>query len=535
MPDKQAKYIFVTGGVLSGLGKGISAASIGAILKARGLSVNIQKLDPYLNVDAGTLNPAEHGECFVTKDGAETDLDLGHYERFLDVELTKASSVMSGRILLKLIEDERAGKFLGKTVQVVPHQTNAIQEYVSAAAEGFDVHIVEIGGTVGDYESPAFYEAIREFGAKAGLENCMYVQVVYMPYLAASKEIKTKPAQNASRDLRSMGIVPNLLIARCEQAPQTDVKPKLSAFCGVPTEGIAILPNASTVYQVPLSLEEQGIGNYITKRLGLGDTPADLNDWQELVQTITSDPGQKVRVGIVAKYLDNEDTYFSVVEAIKSAGWHNGVTPDYHWVDAEALEKPDANLDEVFKDFDGIIVPGGFGNRGVEGKIKAAQYALTNNVPYLGLCLGLQMGVIAAARLSGLAEANSVEMNADTPDPVIDTMADQKGKENTGGTMRLGNYACEITPGSKVAELYGGTHTEERHRHRYECNNDYRDKYESWGIKAVGINPETDLVEIIEGVNHPFFVASQFHPEFRSRPHRPQPLFAGFIAACKNK
>ena len=532
---QQPKYIFVTGGVLSGLGKGITAASIGTILKARGLKVNAQKLDPYLNVDAGTLNPAEHGECFVTKDGAETDLDLGHYERFLDTEMTKSSSVMSGRILLKLIEDERNGKFLGKTVQVVPHLTNAIQEYIASASKGYDVHIVEIGGTVGDYESPAFFEAIREFSSSVGEEHCMFVQVVYLPYLSTSKEIKTKPAQNATRDLRSMGIVPDLLVARTEVPANGSTRAKLSAFCGVPEKGIALLPNADTVYEVPLTLEHQGIGAYITNKLHLrGHKAKDLKAWQTMVDQIKEKPSQKVKIGVVAKYLDNEDTYISVMEALKSAAWKNKIGFEFTWVDSEALEKPGTNLKNVFKKFDGIVVPGGFGTRGVEGKIKAARYALNNKLPYLGLCLGLQVGVIAAARNAGLQQATTVELDAQATDRVIDVMQGQEGKENTGGTMRLGNYPCVLQKGSKAAKLYGTTKIEERHRHRCECNNDYRDMYEKWGIKAVGTSPDGTLVEVIEAIDHPFFVASQFHPEFTSRPNRPQPLFDGFIASCKN-
>lgn len=531
------KYVFVTGGVLSGLGKGITAASIGNILKSRGLKVNIQKLDPYFNVDAGTLNPAEHGECFVTKDGAETDLDLGHYERFLDVELTRPSSVMSGRILRKLIEDERAGKFLGETVQVVPHFTNAIQEFITEASTGFDVHIVEIGGTVGDYESPAFFEAIREYASRVGEENCIYVQVVYMPYLSTSKEIKTKPAQNATRELRSMGIVPDLLVARSD-VPVTNkknVRRKLSAFCGVPEAGIAILPNAHTVYEVPLALEKQGIGSYIVDTLKLKAKRPHLKAWEALVEKIITKPSKSVKVGIIAKYLDNEDTYICVMEALKSAAWHNKVGLEYTWVDAEELEKPQAHIAKQLKGLDGIVVPGGFGSRGVEGKMKAAAYALEHKLPYLGLCLGLQVAVVAAARAHGLVSANTTEIDPDTPHPVIATMADQKGKENTGGTMRLGNYPCVLDKDSLSAKLYKNKNITERHRHRYECNNAYRDQYHNWGIKAVGTSPDNSLVEVIEGINHPFFVASQFHPEFTSRPNRPGPLFNGFIETLAGK
>lgn len=526
---RQTKYVFVVGGVLSGVGKGITAASIGNILKARGLSVNIQKLDPYLNVDAGTLNPAEHGECFVTKDGAETDLDLGHYERFLDIELTQSSSVMSGRLLLQLISDERHGKFLGKTVQVIPHLTNAIQEQVLQASKGFDVHIVEIGGTVGDYESPAFIEAIRELGLKLGRENCIFTHVVYLPYLGTSKEIKTKPAQNAVRDLRSVGIVPDILVARSEEKPSSDVVPKLSMFSGVASEAIVLLPNAASIYEVPLTLEDNGIGKVIVKRLGLRTKRPDLKDWRQFVGKAVHPLKKRYSVGVVAKYLNNQDTYMSVFEALRAAAWKEGVGIDIHWVDAEKVK----NGKELAK-YDGIVVPGGFGNRGVEGKIKAAEYALKNKKPYLGLCLGMQVGVIAAARLAGLKNATSLELDdSKKVDPVIATMNDQKGKENTGGTMRLGNYPCDLEKGSLARKVYGQKSTVERHRHRYEANNDYRDQYESWGIRASGKSPDGNLVEMIEAIGHPFFLASQFHPEFKSRPNRPHPMFSGFIKSLK--
>ncbi|MCA9342410.1 CTP synthase [Candidatus Saccharibacteria bacterium] len=529
---QRTKYIFVTGGVLSGLGKGITASSIGNILKSRGFSVNIQKLDPYLNVDAGTLNPAEHGECFVTKDGAETDLDLGHYERFLDIELTQASSIMSGRVLRKLIDDERAGKFLGKTVQVVPHFTEAIQEYIKVAADGFDIHIVEIGGTVGDYESPAFFEAIREYASKVGRENCLYVHVVYLPFLGTSQEIKTKPAQNATRELRSIGIMPDLLVARCESKVNGHVRKKLSDFCGVSEKGIALLPNAKTVYEVPLTLEKQGIGSYISNTLDLKSRKPNLKKWDEVSRRATAKFDKKATIGVVAKYMDNQDTYMSVFEALKSAAWWQGVNLEIKWIDAEKIESSRGSIGAKFKNVDGIVVPGGFGSRGVEGKIKAAQWALKHKVPYLGLCLGLQVGVVAAARNAGVKDANSAEIQSDSPDPVISTMADQKGKEGTGGSMRLGNYPCLLLKNSKVAKLYKKKNILERHRHRYECNNDYRKQYNSWGIEAVGTSPDGSLVEIIEAKNHPYFVASQFHPEFTSRPNRPHPLFRGLIDSC---
>lgn len=528
---KKTKYIFVTGGVLSGLGKGITAASIAHSLKARGLRVNLQKCDPYLNVDAGTLNPAEHGECFVTADGAETDLDLGHYERFLDIELSKSSSMMSGRLLKKLIDDERAGKFLGETVQVLPHFTGEIKKGIEEAGKGFDVHIVEIGGTVGDYESPAFIEAIREMGLQIGRENCLYVHVVYLPYLGASQEIKTKPAQNALKDLRAVGIIPDVLVARSEiAAARESIKNKLSLYGGIDKDAVVLLPNAKTIYQVPLTLEEEGIGDLVARRIGFDGLKPDNKDWQKMVDRATSNPKETYKVGIVAKYLDNQDTYISVFEALRAAAWAENVSLELLWVDAEKLHD-----DKELNNYDGLLVPGGFGERGVEGKISAATFALANKTPYLGLCLGLQVAVIAAARQAGLSDANSTEFAPNTNNPVISTMNGQKGKENTGGTMRLGDYPCHLEPGSKVSKLYGGSDIAERHRHRYECNNDYRNQYENWGIKAVGLSPDKNLVEVIEGVNHPFFVASQFHPEFKSRPTNPHPLFLGFISSLKKR
>lgn len=529
MAKRATKYIFVTGGVLSGLGKGITAASIGNLLKARGLNVNLQKCDPYLNVDAGTLNPREHGECFVTKDGAETDLDLGHYERFLDQELTSKSSLMSGRVLLKVIQDERAGKYNGDDVQIIPHLTGAIQNYIIEAGKEFDVHIVEIGGTVGDYESLSFIEAIRELGIKVGLENCLYVHVVYLPYLGASQETKTKPAQNSVRELRGLGIAPDVLVARSEQPAAASAKTKLSLFSGVAPEAIALLPNASTIYEVPLTLEDTGIADVISERLGLKVSKPHLKAWREVVARAKTPYPQTVKVGVVAKYLDNQDTYMSVFEALRSGAWWNDVGLQIEWVDAEKLETSDA--DAMLKHLDGIVVPGGFGTRGLEGKIKAAQYCLEHKVPYLGLCLGLQMAVIAAARASGLKAATSGELDGQSSCQVISTMADQKGKENTGGTMRLGDYPCVIAKDSLTAKVYGTTKIVERHRHRYECNNTYRDQYETWGIRAAGTSPDGQLVEIIEGLNHPYFVASQFHPEFKSRPNRAHPMFKGFINA----
>lgn len=532
MSKQPTKFVFVTGGVLSGLGKGITAASIGNLLKARGLSVNIQKCDPYLNVDAGTLNPREHGECFVTKDGAETDLDLGHYERFIDQELTRTSSLMSGRVLLEVIEAERAGKYAGNTVQIIPHVTRTIQERIMAAGEGFDVHIVEIGGTVGDYESLSFVEAIRELGMKVGKERCLYVHVVYMPYLGASHEFKTKPAQNSVRDLRGLGIAPDVLVCRSETVAPEGVTTKLSLFCGVEPQAIALLPNAESIYEVPLTLEDTGIADVICNKLSLKAHKPDLTEWRDVVARSVNGRTSKIKVGMVAKYLDNADTYMSVVEALKAAAWAEEAQVVIEWVDAEALGvMSETDLQAHLDQYAGILVPGGFGTRGVEGKIKAAGYALTTKKPYLGLCYGMHMLVIAAARLHGLENANSTEVDPTTPYPVIDTLDGQKGKENTGGTMRLGNYSCRFEADSLAAKVYGTTDIVERHRHRYEANAQFTHDYRSWGIKASGVNPDNGLVEVVEGIDHPYMIACQYHPEFLSRPNRPHPLFRGFIKA----
>ncbi|MBI2007671.1 CTP synthase [Candidatus Saccharibacteria bacterium] len=533
MPRKKAhtKFIFVTGGVLSGVGKGITAASIGNILKARGLSVNIQKCDPYLNVDAGTLNPAEHGEVFVTADGAEADLDLGHYERFLDMELTSASSLMSGRILGQVIADERAGKYLGKTVQIIPHVTNSIQEAITTTGRGFDVHIVEIGGTVGDYESLAFIEAIREMGLKLGADNCLFVHVAYMPYLGASGEFKTKPAQNSVRELRGLGIVPDVLVARSEVKPPKSVLAKLSLFSGVSTKAIVLLPNAPTIYQVPLTLEEAKIADVIVQELGLKVDRPDMKTWQRVVKSALTKYRKTLRIGVIAKYLDNQDTYMSLSEALLAAGWANDVKVEIVWLDAEAIGKGE-NSHRQLSEFDGLVGLPGFGSRGGEGKIFAAGYAYEHKIPYLGICLGMQMSVIALARRAGLAKANSTEFDKNTPDPVISTMAEQIGKEETGGTMRLGDYETVLARGTLSRRLYGQEKIVERHRHRYEVNNAYREQFEKWGLTISGTSPDGTLVEMVEAPDHPFFVGTQAHPEFRSRPNRPHPIYAGFIKAC---
>lgn len=520
------KFIFVTGGVLSGVGKGITAASIGAVLQSKGVKVSIQKCDPYLNVDAGLLNPKEHGECFVTKDGAETDLDLGHYERFLDLELTQKSATLQGRLMQQLIADERAGKFGGSTIQLVPHLTGSIMESIAKAGQGSEVHIVEIGGTVGDYESLAFVEAIREFGSRIGRDRCLYVHVVYVPYLGTSHEFKSKPAQNALNDLRSYGITPDVVGVRTDStypAPNA-IADKISMFGGVPRDGVMMMPNCHTVYEVPLTVARD-LDKKLTEFTGVEQKPQ-LSEWRKLVDADTKGYKNRVKIGLVAKYLDNRDTYISVTEALKSAGWAEKVDADIRWLDAEKVTSEE--LDEV----DCILVPGGFGERGIEGKIMAANYALENNKPYLGICLGLQVAVIAAARRGGLKNANSTEFKA-TKEDVVYIMPGQEGKQSTGGTLRLGDYAAKLKKGSKVADQYGITSVTERHRHRYEVNQKYLDQIEKGGVVVSGTSPDGSLVEFIEAPSCDYFVATQAHPEFKSRPMRAHPLFRGLIHAAK--
>ncbi len=522
------KYIFVTGGVLSGVGKGITAASIGAVLQAKGLSVSVQKCDPYLNVDAGLLNPREHGECFVTRDGAETDLDLGHYERFLDLELTRKNTTLSGRLLRDLINDERAGKFGGQTVQMVPHLTNAIKQAIHEAAEG-DVHIVEIGGTVGDYEGLSFIEAIRGFALDVGRENCLFVHVVYVPFLEASHEYKTKPAQNAMADLRGFGIMPDVVAVRTEgrAKPPRSVGEKIAISSGVRPEGIIMMPNVDTVYEVPLTVNRD-LGSLLSEFTG-SKTEPDLTRWQQLAERDTIEYAKEVTVGLVAKYIDNSDTYLSVTEALKSAAWANKSEITIRWINAETAS------DEDFAEVDAVLVPGGFGGRGVEGKIKAAEYCIKNNKPYLGICLGLQTAVIAAARLGGLTNANSEEFGADLGSNVIYLMEGQAGKESTGGTMRLGDYPAVLKDGSLVTKTYGKTEVVERHRHRYEVNQNFTQAIEKGGLVVSGTSPDGSLVEFVEAPNCDYFVATQAHPEFKSRPFRPHPLFDGLIRASLTK
>ncbi len=530
------KYIFITGGVISGLGKGITAASVGNILKAQGYSISLQKFDQYLNVDAGTLNPAEHGEVFVTDDGAETDLDLGHYERFCDINLTKTSSVMSGKIYQSIMEKERSGKFLGKTVQVIPHLTNEVKERIKKALDTSkaEILIVEIGGTVGDYEGFHFLEAIRQMKFDAGERNVMYIHVGYVPYLQVTDELKTKPLQNSVHDLQAIGIQPNILIARHDADLNDGIVDKLALFTGVPKEAIIPLPTVESVYYVPEILAKAKIEDVILKHFELKKKPYKNKEWSSLIQRIEGVSKKKVSIAMVAKYLGMKDTYLSVIEALKSSCWEQGVTLDLEWINSETLTKE--NISQL-KKYSGILVPGGFGARGIEGKILASHYARKNKIPYFGLCLGLQVAVIDIAREVISPNANSTEFDPKTPYPVIHIMPEQEKKmlnQDYGGTMRLGAYECVLQDNTLSKGAYGTTTISERHRHRYEFNNEYKDTLEDAGVVIAGTSPEGVLVEIIEYKKHPWFVGVQFHPEFKSRPTRPHPLFSGFIRACLN-
>jgi CTP synthase len=529
-----AKYVFVTGGVTSSLGKGITAASVGRILKARGLSVSILKLDPYINVDPGTMSPYQHGEVFVTDDGAETDLDLGHYERFIDANLSQLSNVTTGRIYQAVIGKERRGDYLGGTVQVIPHITNEIKERMLRVARDGDpdVVIVEVGGTVGDIESLPFLEAIRQMRKDVGRKNVLYVHVTLLPALAATGELKTKPTQHSVKELRGIGIQPDVIVLRSDHPVPDEIREKIALFTDVATDAVIPAETADTIYEVPLMFEAAGLGRLIVRELGLGDETVepDLAGWRALVARIKA-PKPVLEIALVGKYIELPDAYLSVTEALKHAAWAHEVDAKVRWVDSEALTKE--NLHDRLEGVAGILVPGGFGHRGIEGKILAARYAREHQVPYLGLCLGLQCGVIEFARnVVGEGDANSTEFDLFTSAPVIDYMPDQRDMEEKGGTMRLGLYPARLAPGSKVHAAYGSELIYERHRHRFEVSNHYREALEAAGMILSGQSPDGRLVEIIELRDHPWYVASQFHPEFKSRPDRPHPLFAGFIAAA---
>jgi len=526
------KYIFITGGVVSSLGKGITAASLGRLLKSRGLNVTIQKFDPYINIDPGTMSPYQHGEVFVTDDGAETDLDLGHYERFVDINLSKNSSVTTGKIYWSVLNKERRGDYLGATVQVIPHITNAIKERVyRVSKEGnFDVVITEIGGTVGDIESLPFLEAIRQVKYDVGDDNVMYIHVTLVPYLGKSGELKTKPTQHSVKELRSIGIQPDVLVCRSEKPISDDMKSKIALFCNVKAEQVIQNLDAETLYSIPLMLKEEGLDDLVIKKLGLKAGKHDLKDWIEIVEK-EKNMQKNTKIALVGKYVELQDAYISVAESLKHAGIYNDTKIEIDWINSEYVNEE--NVAELLSGADGVLVPGGFGDRGIEGKIQAIKYARENKVPFLGICLGMQLSVVEFARhVVGLEGANSSELNPDTKYPVIDLMPEQADIEDMGGTMRLGLYPCKIYEGTKAYEAYGECLVYERHRHRYEFNNEYRDMITKAGLVISGISPDERLVEIVELKDHPWFVAGQFHPEFKSRPTRPQPLFREFIRAA---
>lgn len=529
------KLIFFTGGVISSVGKGVTAASVGRLLKARGFDITIQKLDPYLNVDPGTLSPYQHGEVFVLDDGSETDLDLGHYERFCDLHLKKTSTVTTGQVYEEVINRERRGDYLGGTIQVIPHITNEIKRRIDLLTRSTDADIalIEVGGTVGDIESQPFLEAIRELRNDLGRENTAFVHITWLPYLRATNETKTKPTQHSVRELRSLGILPDMIIARSDFPVEKELAHKISQFCDVREEAVIPLVTADLLYEIPLVLEQAHVADFLLERLKLEPKqPTKIQGWKTMVAELKRHK-PSIKIGLVGKYVELHDAYLSVREALNHAALFYGVDVDLQWISSTAIEKD--NIQDVLVGLDGILVPGGFGSRGVEGKILAAQYARENHIPYLGLCLGLQVMMIDFARnVLGLKNADSAEFDKLTPDPVIDLMLEQRGLVQMGGTMRLGLYPCNIKPGSRAEALYQAEVIQERHRHRYEFNNEYRQKYEENGMVFSGVSPDGVLVEMAELEGHPFMMASQFHPEFLSRPNRAHPLFLGFIqAACK--
>ncbi len=526
------KYVFVTGGVVSSLGKGIAASSLGRLLKARGLRVVNQKLDPYINVDPGTMNPFQHGEVFVTDDGGETDLDLGHYERFTGENLKRTSNVTSGSVYLSVIQKERRGDYLGDTVQVIPHITNEIKDRIRRVGSQGDVDVVitEVGGTVGDIESLPFLEAIRQYGNEVGRSNVLFIHVTLVPFISTSDELKTKPTQHSVAELRSKGITPDVIIVRSDREIDEAVVKKISLFCDVDTNAVIAAPDARDIYEVPLVLNEGGLDSVVCDRLGLVTGPPNLENWRAMVAKAAS-ATDVVQVGIVGKYVDLPDAYLSVAESLRHGAAAHGLKLDLKWIPSDELTGLLA--DSYLEDLDGIVVPGGFGYRGVEGKIQAIRFARENGIPFLGLCLGLQCAVIEFARgVLGHTEANSTEFDASTSHPVIDLMSSQEDVEDMGGTMRLGLYAAKLAEGSKVRELYGESLVYERHRHRWEVNNRYRKDLENAGMRLSGVSPDDNLVEYIELIDHPYFVATQAHPEFRSRPDDPHPLFTGLIEAA---
>lgn len=531
------RYIFITGGVVSSLGKGITAASLGRLLKSRGISVSIQKLDPYINVDPGTMNPYQHGEVFVTEDGAETDLDLGHYERFIDVNLGKANNVTTGMVYWDVITRERRGDYLGGTVQVVPHITNEIKARIRSVIKDkkFDVVICEIGGTVGDIEGLPFLESIRQFRKDVGRNNCINIHVTLVPYLDTTHEYKTKPTQHSVMKLREIGIQPDIIITRSKEPLSNELKEKISLFCDVSKEAVIDLSDVPLLYQVPLALEKEGLDDIVLKYLGLeSKNNRDLTEWAEIVEKMKN-PTKKIKIAIVGKYTALEDSYISIVESLKHGGIAQQATIELVWLNAEKLEHEE-DIEPIFREVHGVVVPGGFGARGIEGKIKAIKFARENGIPFLGLCLGMQCAVIEFSRnVCKLKGANSSEFDPESKFPVIDLMAEQKEIVDMGGTMRLGAYPCKIKKGTKLAKIYKKEVVEERHRHRYELNNAFRKQLGEAGMVFSGVYQKADLVEVIELPDHPWFLATQYHPEFKSRPTRPHPIFASFIKAASDR
>ena len=524
------KYVFVTGGVVSGLGKGITAASLGRLLKARGYKVTMQKFDPYINIDPGTMNPIQHGEVFVTDDGAETDLDLGHYERFIDQSLTKNSNVTTGKVYWSVLTKERRGDFGGGTVQVIPHITNEIKSrFHRSLNEETEIAIIEVGGTVGDIESQPYIEAIRQFQHDVGHENCILIHVALMVYLPASEEMKTKPIQMSVKELQRLGIQPDIVVCRTEFEIDDNLKDKISLFCNVPSSHVVQNLTVDMLYEAPLAMEKEHLAEIVCESLKLDCPEPDLDDWKAMVKS-AKNPTKEVTVALVGKYITLHDAYISVVESLKHAGYAANASVNIKWVDSETVT--DENAAEVFSDVSGILVPGGFGSRGIEGKISAIRYARENNIPFLGLCLGMQLSIVEFARhVVGFRDAHSVELNSATTHPVISLMADQEGVDNIGGTLRLGSYPCKLAKDSLAYKLYKEELIHERHRHRYEVNNDYRKDLTNNGMMLSGISPDGRIVEMVEIPSHPFFIATQAHPEFKSRPNRPHPLFLGFVNA----
>ncbi len=528
-----SKFVFVTGGVASSVGKGISVASLGRLLKNRGVSVSLMKLDPYINVDPGTMSPYQHGEVFVTDDGAETDLDLGHYERFTDELAHQANNVTTGQVYASVIAKERRGEYLGGTIQVIPHITNEIKDRIQVVARSSDadVVIVEVGGTVGDIEGEPFLEAIRQMRKDVGRHDVLYIHVTLLPYLGATRELKTKPTQHSVKELLRVGIQPDVILCRSDYPVSADLREKIALFCNIEANAVIPMPNAETIYEVPLLLEEAGLGEYLVEELGLKKQEPQMDEWRALVTKIKS-PRSELTIGLVGKYVELHDAYMSVTEALHHAGWFHDVDICIKWINSEALQQMGDDCGEALEDVVGIVVPGGFGHRGIEGMIKAANYARSNNVPYLGLCLGMQVAVIEFARnVLGFADANSSEFDAQSRHLVIDLMHTQRQVADKGGTMRLGNWVCCLTLGTKAYQAYNEPIVFERHRHRFEFNNEYRKRMESNGLIVSGRSADNSLVEVIEFANHPWFVASQFHPEFKSRPTRPHPLFRDFVGA----